>query len=239
VTHPFPAGFFDRADESSDDRFYAVDRLVTHLDDDAIAAVGELYEELGIDGAVLDLCASWISHFRRPPDRLVALGMNATELASNTMADDWLVKDLNVDPTLPFADAAFDAVACCVSVDYLTRPLAVFAEVARVLRDGGRFVCTFSNRCFPTKAIRGWLSTDDEGHCAIVATYFESTDGFDAPTVQLRNPGARGDPLYAVFARRLARSDLERRTSRHAPGVEPDHSACHAAGSPDPTPPTR
>ncbi len=30
-------------------------------------------------------------------------------------------------------------------------------------------MCTFSNRCFPTKAINGWLSTDDRGHCAIVA----------------------------------------------------------------------
>jgi hypothetical protein len=29
-------------------------------------------------------------------------------------------------------------------------------------------VCTFSNRCFPTKAIRGWLATDDRQHCAIV-----------------------------------------------------------------------
>ena len=162
-------------------------------------------ERLGISGEVLDLCSSWISHFRHRPERLVALGMNATELAANAMAHEWVVQDLNRDPSLPFGDAEFDAVTCCVSVDYLTRPLAVFADVARVLRDGGLFVCTFSNRCFPTKAIRGWLSTDDEGHCAIVATYFELTDGFDTPIVQLRNPGARGDPLYAIFARRLPR----------------------------------
>jgi len=111
---------------------------------------------------------------------------------------------LNVDPTLTFDEASFDAVTCCVSVDYLTRPLEVFAEVARVLRPGGLFVCTFSNRCFPTKAIRGWLSTNDEGRCAIVSAYFELTDDFDEPIVQLRNPGARGDPLYAVWARSIA-----------------------------------
>jgi ubiquinone/menaquinone biosynthesis C-methylase UbiE len=103
---------------------------------------------------------------------------------------------------LPFDDASFDAVTCCVSVDYLTKPLEVFADVARVLRPGGVFVCTFSNRCFPTKAIRGWLSTDDEGHCAIVRAYFEFTEGFAVPTVQLRNPEAHGDPLYAVWAHR-------------------------------------
>lgn len=206
MSNPFPPGFFDRGDESGDDRFYAVDRLLTHIDDDAITAVTELYDELGLNGDVLDICSSWISHFSSPPRRLVAMGMNATELDANEAAAEWLVHDLNVDPALPFADESFDAVTCCVSVDYLTRPLEVFAEVARVLRPGAPFVCTFSNRCFPTKAIRGWLSTDDEGHCVIVSTYFELTDGFDEPTVQLRRPGARSDPLYAVWAFRALSS---------------------------------
>jgi len=203
MTRPFPAGFFDRADEGSDDRFYEIDRLLTHIDDGAIAAVTELYDELGLTGDVLDICSSWISHLPSPPRRLVALGMNANELAANETADEWLVHDLNVDTNLPFDGASFDAVTCCVSVDYLTRPLEVFAEVARLLRPGGEFVCTFSNRCFPTKAIRGWLSATDEDRCAIVSAYFELTEGFGDPTVQLRNPGAPGDPLYAVRARRI------------------------------------
>ncbi len=207
MTDPFPAGFFDREDESNDDRFYAVDRLLTHIDAGAIAAVSELYAELGLTGEVLDICSSWISHFSVPPRRLVALGMNANELAANDAASEWLVHDLNIDPTLPFDDSSFDAVTCCVSVDYLTRPLEVFAEVVRVLRPGGLFVCTFSNRCFPTKVIRGWLSTSDEGHCAIVSAYFELTDGFDEPTVHLRNPGAPGDPLYAAWAYSSAASN--------------------------------
>ena len=201
----FPPGFFDRQDESDDARFYAPDRFVAHIDDGAIAAVGALYAELGLtdrDAAVLDLCSSWISHLPEKPGRLVALGMNAAELAANPMADEWTVRDLNADPTLPYPDAAFDAVACAVSVDYLARPLEVFAEAARVLRPGGPFVCTFSNRCFPTKAIRGWLATDDAGRCAIVSAYFASTPGFDAPAVEHRNPGAVGDPLFAVWARR-------------------------------------
>lgn len=198
----FPPGFFSRQDESSDTEFYAFDRLVTHIDDRAIAAVGALYDELDLDGDVLDLCSSWVSHFTKRPRRLVATGMNATELAANTMADEAVVHDLNIDPKLPFPVAAFDAVTCCVSVDYLTRPLEVFADVTRVLRPGGVFVCTFSNRCFPTKVIRGWLSTDDRGRAAIVANYFDVTPGFDEPVAQLRNPDSNGDPLYAVWARR-------------------------------------
>jgi SAM-dependent methyltransferase len=200
----FPPGFFSRQDESSDDRFYSVDRLVTHIDEGAIAAIGELYDELELTGDVLDICSSWISHFNTAPERLVVTGMNEAELAANAMADDRVVHDLNVDPILPFDDGEFDAVTCAVSVDYLTRPLEVFAEVHRVLKPGGAFVCTFSNRCFPTKAIRGWLSTDDRGRCAIVGTYFDLTDGFTDPPVALRNPGAPGDPLYAVWARRDA-----------------------------------
>jgi SAM-dependent methyltransferase len=142
----FPEGFFDRADDALDDRFYAVDRLVTHIDSGAISAVTELYRELGLNCDVLDLCSSWISHFDPAPARLTALGMNEAELAANPAAASFVVHDLNVDPTLPFDDASFDAVTCCVSVDYLTRPLDVFAECARVLRPGGVFVCTCSNQ---------------------------------------------------------------------------------------------
>jgi SAM-dependent methyltransferase len=204
----FPAGFFSRTDEADDGEFYAFDRLVTHIDDGAIAAVGALYDDLNLSdptsGPVLDICSSWISHFSTKPERLVVTGMNAAELAANGMADERHVRDLNVDPTLPFDDAAFGAVTCCVSVDYLTKPLDVFAEATRVLRPGGVFVCTFSNRCFPTKAIRGWLHTDDRGRCRIVETYFDMTAGFDEPTVGLRNPNASGDPLFAVWARRAA-----------------------------------
>jgi SAM-dependent methyltransferase len=127
--------------------------------------------------------------------------MNAEELAANPQASSWVVHDLNADPTLPFADGAFDAVVCCVSVDYLTRPLEVFAEVARVLRPGAPFVVTFSNRCFPTKAIRAWLETDDAGHVAIVRSYFERAGAFGAVHAERRTPpGAPHDPLFAVWA---------------------------------------
>ena len=197
----FPPGFFDRADPTADTAFYDVPRLVTHIDDAAIAAVGAVYTELGVDGEVLDLMSSWVSHFPVTPRRLVGLGLNATELAANPALADRVVHDLNVDPRLPFPDAAFDDATCCVSVDYLTDPVAVFREVARVLRPSGRFVVTFSNRCFPTKAIRGWLSTDDDGHVQIVNAYFALSGGFGEVRAH-RRAGRGGDPLYAVWAAR-------------------------------------
>lgn len=203
---PYPAWFFDRDDPAPDEEFYAPARLVTHIDAGAIAAVGALYAELGVGGRVLDLMSSWVSHLRTAPAELVVLGMNGAELAANPMATERVVQDLNVAPLLPFADASFDAVLCCVSVDYLLRPVEVLAEAARVLAPGAPLVLTFSNRCFPTKAIYGWLAADERGRCAIAADYVRRAGGFTEPEVSLRTPTRptyRGDPLYAVLARRL------------------------------------
>ena len=199
----WPPGFFDRRDTGDDAEFYRPLRLVTHIDDAAIAAVSELYDELGVpDGRVLDLMSSWVSHLSRKPDGgLTALGMNRQELQANPLADQVVVQDLNVDPALPFDDAVFDAVLCCVSIDYLVHPVEVLREAARVLRPGGVVVLTFSNRCFPTKAVRGWLATDEDGRVAIVRAYLERA-GFESVTTALRTERRRrGDPLYAAWAR--------------------------------------
>ncbi|MBC7375031.1 MAG: methyltransferase domain-containing protein [Frankiales bacterium] len=203
MTDPFPPGFFDRQDDRDDTDFYGSPRLVTHLDDTAITAVGALYDELGITGDVLDLMSSWVSHLRGAPRSLTVLGLNAAELSANPMATAHHVQNLNTTPALPYADESFDAVLNCVSVDYLVRPVEVYAEVARVLRPGGVSIATFSNRCFPSKAVRGWLSTDDEMHGAIVAQYHRLAGGFAEPIVQQRVDGPRSDPLWAVWARRV------------------------------------
>jgi SAM-dependent methyltransferase len=200
---PWPEGFFRRDDERPDPDFYAAPRLVTHLDEGAVAAVGALYEELGLDGDVLDLMSSWVSHFRTAPRALTVLGLNRVELDANPQARERVVQDLNADPRLPFADACFDAVVNCVSVDYLVRPVEVHAEVARVLRPGGVSVCTFSNRCFPTKAVRGWLAVPEQDRPLLVAEYHRRAGGFGEPVVQERVRGTwRADPLWAVWAHR-------------------------------------
>lgn len=148
--------FFARADESSDGLFYEQPRFVTHIDDGAIGAITEHYASVMHEGAdVLDLCSSWISHL--PPDlklgRVAGVGMNADELSRNKRLTEFCQQDLNVSPKLEYEDASFDFVCNVVSVDYLTKPLEIFREMHRVLRPGGKAIMSFSNRCFPTKAI--------------------------------------------------------------------------------------
>ncbi len=199
----FPDGFFARDDETSDARFYEQPRLVTHIDEGAIAAVGQLYRDLEINGTVLDLMSSWVSHFDPTPAELVVLGMNEFELDNNVAASERLVCDLNQNPTIPLDDESVDDVVCCVSVDYLSKPIEVFRDVGRVLRPGGRFVCTFSNRLFPTKAIHGWLAYPQDGRPDIVSAYFGRSGCFEDSTVELRTPERhRGDPLWGVWATR-------------------------------------
>ena len=210
---PFPPGFFDRVDPLPDAMFYEFDRMVTHIDDRAIAAVGALYRELGIDGMspdvkVLDLMSSWLSHFEQRPADLTVLGMNERELLANRQATTAVVHDLNAEPILPFEDSEFDAVVCCVSVDYLTRPVEVFRDVRRVLKPGGWFVNTFSNRCFPTKVIRGWMMVREEQRGLLVGLYYRHSAlpgaGWSEPVVELRTPpGTPGDPLWAVYAQAI------------------------------------
>jgi ubiquinone/menaquinone biosynthesis C-methylase UbiE len=127
--------------------------------------------------------------------------MNAEEMADNPQLASHVVHDVNLDPRLPFADGEFDGAVCAVSIQYVLHPLALFREVRRVLRPGAPFVVSFSNRCFPTKAVAVWLDSTDEQHVALVGAYFEHAGGFTDITAEDRSPSPHSDPLYVVWAR--------------------------------------
>jgi SAM-dependent methyltransferase len=187
-------------DESDDAAFYAFDRKVVHLEPGGIEALRTFYAQVLPPGAtVLDLMSSWRSHLPDGLGRVVGLGMNAAEMADNPQLRDFVVHDLNREPRLPFDDATFDAVACAVSVQYLTQPLEVFADARRVLRGGGPIVVSFSNRCFPTKAVAIWRAGGDDAHRRLVRAYLERT-GFTAVSDAV--PPSSDDPLFVVWGHR-------------------------------------
>jgi SAM-dependent methyltransferase len=201
-----PPAAFTRHDESPDELFYSFPRKVVHIDDGAIAALGHLYAEvLPPGGRILDVMSSWRSHFPdgAPRSEVVGLGMNAEEMADNPQLTRFVVHDLNRDPRLPFAPQAFDGAVCAVSIQYMIQPVPVFREIRRVLRLGAPFVLSFSNRCFPTKAVAVWLGGSDEDHVELVSAYFRAAGGFTAVAAEDHSPSDGGDPLYAVWARTI------------------------------------
>jgi len=195
-----PPAAFDKEDPSPDAEFYGFPRFVTHIDDAAIAAVTRIYRAtLPAGGMLLDLMSSWVSHL--PEDvayaSVVGHGMNAEELAVNPRLSRWFVQDLNMEPVLPLAGNAFDGACLCVSVQYLQRPVEVFRDVVRVLRPGAPFVVSFSNRCFPTKAVSIWRVLSPPDQQRLVSAYMRAA-GFAAVTSQASLPH-QGDPLFAVI----------------------------------------
>lgn len=210
----FAAENFCRADERADATFYQEPRLVQHMDSTARAAIRAQYGHLiPTGGQVLDLMGSWDSHLPTEVQLagLTVVGMNEEELRHNPRATATQLQDLNHRPLLGFADNSFDAVLCTASIEYLTNPLAVWAEVRRVLRPGGVVTIAFSNRWFPPKAIRVWTEMHEFERMGWVAELLRSSGGFRGLATLSRRGLPRpaddphqelwlSDPVYMVWA---------------------------------------
>lgn len=204
-------------DCADDAIFYAVDRMVGHIDRVAARELARLHGRLVADGmAVLDLMSSVETHLPadRRPASVTGLGMNANELAANPRLTHAIVHDLNRDPRLPMAAESFDAVLCALSIEYLRDPLAVIGEVARVLKPGGRFVVSWSQRWFPSKAVRIWTDLHPFERVGMVLDLIERIGRFEALESFSLHGLARpdddphigadpmSDPIFAVWAER-------------------------------------
>ena len=196
-----PAAAFDKQDPSPDAEFYDFPRFVTQIDDGAIAAVTSVYREVvPAGGSLLDLMSSWVSHLAADVAyaSVVGHGMNEEELAANPRFSRWFIQDFNADPVLKLDDASFDGAGLCVSVQYLQRPVELFREVGRVLRPGAPFVVSFSNRCFPTKAVAIWQAMRGPDQQTLVGAYMRAAGFAETSTRTFVPPG--GDPLWVVIA---------------------------------------
>jgi len=210
MANPMRPDFFQRIDESDDELFYQSPRFVVHIDDGAIAAVGEIYASmLPAGGEILDLMSSWRSHIPPSvkPKRLVGLGLNRAEMEDNPALTEVFVHNVNRHPRLPFPDQSFDGAVMTVSIQYLVRPVEIFADVGRVLRPDSPFIVTFSNRMFPTKAVAIWQAANDQQRAGIASRYFAESGVFEKIGVidRSKRAGAPSDPIWAVAGYRIAR----------------------------------
>jgi SAM-dependent methyltransferase len=126
---------------------------------------------------ILPLVVEWTSGF----DRILEVGTGEGQVARAIVAANG-TRVVGVDPTrnqideaarrgggpvyarsgaeaLPFPDAAFDAVVCCLVFEHIDAVDEALAEVARVLRPGGRFVFCLNHPLLQTPG-SGWI--DDQ-----------------------------------------------------------------------------
>lgn len=221
---------FARRDETDDRVFYSVDRFVEHLDSVALSTVERIIGGLVVESQplILDLMAGWDSHIPPPlkPSRVTGLGLNENELRANKALTDFVVHDLNEDPSLPFADELFDVVLNTVSIDYMTQPVQVFQEVGRILKPNGLFLVIFSNRMFPQKVVKMWWRLSEEDRVVLVEELFRYAEVFDEPGAFVSRDKARpaddrhahlgisSDPVYAVYAEKKGPNPVTRSLAR-------------------------
>jgi SAM-dependent methyltransferase len=203
MSQPLKPEFFRRIDESADELFYEYPRRVLHIDSGAVAKVGEIYAELLPEGGViLDLMSSWRSHLpqRIRCAKVVGLGLNRAEMEDNPALGEIIVHNVNQHPRMPFDDASFDGTVMTVSVQYLTQPVELFADVGRVLKPRAPFIVTFSNRMFPTKAVALWHSTNQDQRVTVVQRYFAESNAFEQIEVIDRSAPTSppSDPIWTV-----------------------------------------
>lgn len=198
---------FRRTDETDDAVFYGQARLVKHIDDPACAALTSYFREmLPTDSDLLDLMSSCVSHL--PKDiyykSVTGLGMNQIELDENPQLTSRIVYNLADNPALPFDDNSFDGCMVTVSVQYLIHPIEIFREIARVLKPCRPCVISFSNRCFPTKAVAIWHHLNDSDRAKLIGHYFNTSETFEPYDISdvSPNPG-QTDPLFIVCAKSL------------------------------------
>lgn len=190
---------FRRMDESDDINFYKEPRFVQHIDQLTIDALTDFYSEfIPKHAKVLDLMSSWVSHLPKDNqyEKVAILGMNDRELEANDQATEIKVHDLNQNPNLPYSENSFDTSIISVSIQYLTKPVAVFSSLANVLKENGQICIALSHRLFPTKAIYAFHKLTPNERVSLVMQYLKSA-GFENIEFIDKSP-ENSDPLWIV-----------------------------------------
>ncbi|MBW2663158.1 MAG: acyl carrier protein [Deltaproteobacteria bacterium] len=203
---------YSRFDKNDDEIFYHLPRFDSFIDTPAQKALTDFYfRTLPVEGKILDLMAGRHSYLPQKFsfDEVVGLGLNEIEMKENTQLDKYVVHNLNKESTLPFGNSYFDACILSLSIQYLTHPVKVMKDIARVLKPNSPVAVVFSDRMFPTKAISIWRSGNVAGRTRYIKSCVYHSGLFHRINFEDLSPAyGASDSIYVVSACRKKNSDL-------------------------------
>ena len=191
------------------------DLTTPYLDSSASEEIAKLHSQLlPKHSKVLDVMSNGNSHLdvKYETGLLVGIGSNEKKLSENKRLDTYQVQDLNEISTLPFETNSFNDAICTMSIEYLTDPLVVMKEIARVVNPGGKCIITFSDNWIPDQATHLWGQLHPFERMQLVLEYFRKTELFhELNTFSKRGlPRPKDDkyiiekplssPIFAVWA---------------------------------------
>ena len=155
--------------------------------------------------------SSWVSHLPRNTKykKVIAHGMNQSELTANERVDSFWVQDLNKKQNLPLEDSSIDVGLITAGWQYLQYPEKISKELSRVLKQDSLLIISFTNRAFWTKSPNIWINSSEGERIEYVKSIL-SDDGwiiekiFNEPTYEKKLFGfysSESDPFFSLIAR--------------------------------------
>ena len=138
---------------------------------------------------------------------MIGHGLNKDELNKNEKLESYWIQNFNEDQTIPLENESVDYCLMVAAWQYLQYPENISMEISRVLKDNGKFIISFSNRAFWTKAPNIWTYSDEAQRVEYVQKVL-ITNGFNKPKVVEKFtsnnfkflPFFNFDPFYCVIA---------------------------------------
>ena len=205
-----------KLDESNDLEFYASPKFVYHLDSNFRKELTNIYnEEFCSDSTVLDLMSSWDSYLptTKSYKRVIGHGLNKEELERNKYFDKYWIQNFNDNQIIPLESGTIDYCLMVAAWQYLQYPENIAMEIARILKNNGKFIIAFSNRAFWTKAPNIWTNSDENQRVDYVRSVLIS-NGFNEPKVIKKFvsnnlkifPFLNLDPFYCLIAQKKVKN---------------------------------
>ena len=200
-----------KPDETNDSEFYSNPKFVYHLDSNFRKNLSSVYKkEIQKDSAVLDLMSSWDSYL--PKDikykKVIGHGLNKEELERNKAFDSYWIQNFNTSQKIPLENKSINYCLMVAAWQYLQYPEKLTEEIARILKDDGKFIISFSNRAFWHKAPNIWTFSNEKERVNYVRSILVS-NGFHEPTVISKFtsensllPFLNRDPFYCLISKK-------------------------------------